>query len=428
MPDSAFTICLTMAQQLSMGVLNPLGTDQILPVISPIVDQRVCTQEQAEAANLAFDNAVRQYLLDWIAQGTVSGVDRSPDALTDSEEFVEQGALRQFFKHHQDDALELLLQNSVIARHLMRPASEVCFTNDHYEPLLARFERRIYNLAAHREHLEVPFRYSPASRQGDYGDSIGLADLPPGEGREDIGYYFGTRRSDRTALSLLSQKLSVQALKQPSTLPVHVITKAYMTEAMELVKAQTAQLQADGDDQQHCFIIQTRHAADDRHLGAALLLMHSSQPDIPQRILFCDTLNPEGTPPWWHSFKHKIDTVFPQPAEEALASDRLEDAGVKLQRLHDGVPVRHQDIDCAFYTYAIADALIQLTIEVPELVVLGSTESIVSHMTERMTDYYVQADIARSPETVREANVLHRWNTGRDALLAISRGTPAVAV
>ncbi|QJD81484.1 hypothetical protein HH216_23755 [Spirosoma rhododendri] len=388
----------------------------------------MCTQEQAEAANLAFDNAVRQYLLDWIAQGTVPGSDRSPDALTDSEEFVEQGALRQFFKHHHDDALELLLQNNAIARHLMRPASEVCFSDDHYEPLLARFERRIYNLAAHREHLEVPFRYSPASRQGDYGDSIGLADLPPGEGREDIGYYFGTRRSDPTALALLGQKLSARSLAAASTLPVHIITKAYMTEAMELVKTQTTLLQANGDDQLHAFIIQTRHAADDRHLGAALLLMDPAQPGTPQRILFCDTLNPGGTPPWWHSFGHKVDAVFPQAEGETPVSARLEDAGVKLQRLHDGVPVRHQDIDCAFYTYAIADALIQLAAETPELLVEGTTADIVSRMTERMTDYYVQADIARSPETVREANVLHRWNSGRDALLAISRGTPAVSV
>ena len=427
MPESAFTICLTIAHQLSMGVLNPLGTDQILPAISPVNDQQSYSREQAEAANLAFDKTVKQYLRDWIAQGTVPGIDRSPDALADSEEFVEQGALRQFFKHHHDDALELLLRNDAIARHLLRPIGDVFLEGDHYEPLLARFERRIYNLAAHREHLEVPFRYSPASRQGDYGDSIGLADLPPGEGREDIGYYFGTRRSDPTALALLSQKLNAQASAQTS-LPVHVITKAYMTEAMELVKAQATQLQADGDDQLHCFIIQTRHAADDRHLGAALLLVHAAQPEKPQRILFCDTLNPGGTPPWWHSFKRKVDAVFPQPEGEALVSDRIEDAGVKLQRLHDGVPVRHQDIDCAFYTYAIAGALIQLAAETPELLVDGSTEAIVSRMTERMTDYYVQADIARAPETVREANVSHRWNSGRDALLAISRGTPAVAV
>jgi len=49
MPESAFTICLTIAHQLSMGVLNPLGTDQILPAISPVNDQQSYSREQAEA-------------------------------------------------------------------------------------------------------------------------------------------------------------------------------------------------------------------------------------------------------------------------------------------------------------------------------------------------------------------------------------------
>ena len=168
------------------------------------------TREQAEEANFTFDEAVKQYLRHWIEQGTVAGVDRSAETDRDTEVFIEQGALRSFFKHH-DDALERLLQQDGIARHLLRPNTKVFFEPDAYEPLLALFERRIYNLAAHREHREVPFRYSPVSRQADCGDSIFFTDMPA-DVREDIGFYFGTRRSDETTLNLIARQLRREAL------------------------------------------------------------------------------------------------------------------------------------------------------------------------------------------------------------------------
>ncbi|WP_018620386.1 hypothetical protein [Spirosoma luteum] len=376
------------------------------------------TREQAEEANFIFDETVKQYLRHWIEQGTVAGVDRRTEVERDTEAFVQQGALRSFFKHH-DDALERLLQQDDIARHLLRPSTKVFFEPDAYEPLLSLFERRIYNLAAHREHLEVPFRYSPVSRQETCGDSISFAAMPT-DVREDIGFYFGTRRSDATTLNLLARQLRREALFS-STLPVHVVTEGYMEDSLRAVRTAAEQLKQDSQQAIHCFVVQRRHAVDDRHLGAALLLMNVQQPGLPQRVLFCDTLKPDGKPPWWDKFKRYLDTVFPQPEGSPAASERLEDGGLNLQRLHDGVPVRHQDIDCAFYTASMARALIQITKLSPELI-SGSIEDLVSRMTERMPEYFDQTNVAKDPTLVRQVNVIRRWQMGQEALADIKRG------
>ncbi|WP_223860715.1 hypothetical protein [Spirosoma validum] len=370
------------------------------------------TLEQAEAANDAFDLAVKQFLREWIEQGTVST--KSLEESDDVEEFIEHGALRSFFKY-RDDAFERLLEHEPIASHLLRPIDEVYFLGDAYEPLLAKFEKRIYNIAAQREHLEVPFRYSPPSRQGTHGDTIQLIDTSDGQPREDIGVYFGTRRSDETALAILAHQLRWEAMAA-SEMPTHVITEGYMHDSLQRVRTLTEQLGEQGNTQPHCFVIQRRHAADDRHLGAALLIMDPQQPALPQRIIFCDTLKPGQQPPWWNKFKHKIDVAFPQPDGHAPASDRLEDGAVKLQRLHDGVPVRHQDIDCAFYTASMGRALIQLVKADADLILYGSIDAIVDQMTARMPEYYEQPNQPKEPEVVRKVNVIRRWNTGWQAL------------
>ncbi|MBC3786538.1 hypothetical protein [Spirosoma utsteinense] len=386
------------------------------PINCELIRPTHYTKERADWANNAFDHAVKQFLREWIDHSTVTGNHLDADRDTDTDAFVEHGALRSFFKH-SDDALERLLRQDAIARHLLRPVGEVYFENDAYEPMLAVFEKRIYNLAAHREHREVPFRYSPASRQGAHGDTIGLFDEHTGQSREDIGMYFGTRRSDTTALTILGDHLRRQALlPTPTSLPVHVVTEGYMTDSLRMVRDRSEQLQAQGDTQLHCFVIQRRHAADDRHLGAALLVMDPAQPGNPRRIIFCDTLNPLGQPPWWDKFKQKVDDVFPQPVDCVPVSERLEDGGVNLQRLHDGVPVRHQDIDCAFYTASMVSALIQVAQSTPDLILTGSISEVVSAMTARMPAYFEEANQPRDPVQVREENVTRRWNTGREAL------------
>ena len=413
---------MTVPVSISSAISEPMDTQPI--------NYTDYTKEQAIAANHAFDEAVRQFLRAWIDTSTVSvfdapiepgvsgSIDRYAILAEEAETFIEQGALRSFFKHH-DDALERLLGEPAIAGHLLRQSQFVYFEPDAYEPMLAMFEKRIYNLAIHREHREVPFRYSPASRQGTNGDSIGWADQPVDvQAREDIGYYFGTRRSDHTALSILARQLGREA-QLADQLPVHVMTEGYMTEALQAVRAETERLQAEGDGRLHCFVIHRRHAADDRHLGAALLVMNPATPDQPYRLIFCDTLRPGTTPPWWDSFKHKVDRVFPQPEGTTPVSERLEDGGVNLQRLHDNVPVRHQDIDCAFYSASMARALIQTAVRQPDLIVNAPIAKLISQMTSLMPDYFEQADCSKEPVVVREINVIRRWNTGREALLAI---------
>ena len=194
-----------------------------------------------------------------------------------------------------------------------------------------------------------------------------------------------------------------------------------MEDSLRAVRTAAEELQRESQQAIHCFVIQRRHAADDRHLGAALLLMNIHHPGMPQRVLFCDTLKPNGKPPWWDKFKRYVDTVFPQPEGSPATSERLEDGGLNLQRLHDGVPVRHQDIDCAFYTASMARALIQLTKLSPELI-SGSIEDLVSQMTERMPEYFDQMNVAKAPETVRQVNVIRRWQMGQEALEDIKRG------
>jgi predicted alpha/beta superfamily hydrolase len=83
------------------------------------------------------------------------------------------------------------------------------------------------------------------------------------------------------------------------------------------------------------------------------------------------------------------------------------------------VAVRHQDIDCAFYTASMALALIQTAIQHPDVIVYGSTEAVVSHMTGRMTDYFEAANCPKAPNAVREINIIRRWDTGREALLML---------
>jgi len=419
-----------------MNVAIPISSNGGEQMDIQRIDYTDTTKQQAIEANQAFDEAVKQFLRAWIENGTVADSAKASHAGSNSgtftdfvryaaiaeetEAFIEEGALRSFFKHH-DDALELLLDQPLIAAHLLRQGRSVYFEPDAYEPMLAKFEKRIYNLAVHREHREVPFRYSPTSRQGTHGDSIGWTDLPADhQVREDIGYYFGTRRSDATALTILGRQLQLEALLADQ-LPIQVILDGHMEESLRAIKTATESLQEAGDLRMRCFVVQRRHAEDDRHLGAALLLMNPATPDQPHRLIFCDTLKPNGKPPWWDSFKRKVDAVFLQPEGMPLVSDRLEDGGVNLQRLHDGVPVRHQDIDCAFYTASIARALIQTATQQPDLILYGPIDQVVSHMTSRMTDYFESADCSKDPVVVREVNIIRRWNTGREALMSLQR-------
>jgi hypothetical protein len=87
------------------------------------------------------------------------------------------------------------------------------------------------------------------------------------------------------------------------------------------------------------------------------------------------------------------------------------------------VPVRHQDIDCAFYTASIVQALVQLAQSEPDLLLTSTITEIVSQMTARMPDYYEVANQPRNPELIREVNVIRRWNIGQEALtnLLLSR-------
>ena len=221
-------------------------------------------KQQAIQTNHAFDECLMKFLQQWIEKSSLATMYQSQECPFDVGDFIQQGALQAFFRQH-DDPLAQLLQQPDIARHLLRSSKDVYFDPEAYEPLLAKFEKRIYNLAAHLELLDVSFRYNSSSRQGAFGDSVNLADVPDGTAREDIGCYFGTRRSDTKALTLLGHHLRREALFSP-LLPIHVVTEGYMEDALWTVRKTTEHLKDDAH-QRHCFILQRRHAAHDRATG-----------------------------------------------------------------------------------------------------------------------------------------------------------------
>ena len=383
-----------------------------------------CSQAQAEHANNAFDNEVRRFLEVWLAKHNVS-------AASADREYIEGNALRTFFQHN-DNALELLLADKGIAGHLLRGADEVYFQPDAYEPLLSTFEKRIYNLSANltlrpdkaqpdliwNEKGMIPFRYISPKRQSEQGDTLPAT-------VDDIGNYFGNRRTDVPTLRLMAKHLA-QATEAPNPdFPIHSVTLNHMVDSFRDVKHQTEKLKADGGNGLHCFIVQRRHHNEhDKHLGAALFVMDVQHPEKPQRIILCDTVRkPNGTAAWETQFKDKIDAAFPHAPGQPRISEMTEDGGVGLQRWHDGQPERHKDIDCAFYTESMAEALIRLARKNKDLVVSGNINDIVAAMTGEMKEYFERPNQPKPPVVVREVNVQKRWRAGQERLEYIAQAS-----
>lgn len=388
--------------------------------------------EDATAANAAFDEAVKAFLFDWINRGTPGKVIH-PETAETVDELMPYGALRVFFKH-VPNAMDQLLLDPTIAAHLMRPVEQVHFTGDAYQPLFSDLERRIYNMAMQRDQNPIPFRYSSDSRQDVHGDTIAHHRHDP-EKRpvEDIGTYFGTRRSDEIALNLFAQELRDEAAK-PGGLPVHVVTEKFLPDFLRIARERTEAMQAEGVTGPQCFVIQRRHGDPeehgkrDMHLSAMLLVMDPAHPETPLRIVAADTVkrhNLDQPPYWWDKFKQKVDAVFPVE-DGAPTSDWMEDGGVLLQREHKNrqdqwEPVRHQDIDCAFYTRAVAKAWIILAKTRSDLILHGAMPEIMSEATGLMPIYYDAPNEAKTDREVRQANIRQRWDTGTEALRAIHR-------
>ena len=143
-----------------MNAWMPLGLRKPEPMDSFYFYPTQYVKKQAIKANLAFDESVKQYLRHWIEQGTVASNGLSLAGEHDIDEFVEYGALRCYFKHH-DNALERLLQQDDIAKHLLRPSTEVYFEPD---------ARRNFRSGDRRTFRRRTIRFAKQHRDGNrYG-------------------------------------------------------------------------------------------------------------------------------------------------------------------------------------------------------------------------------------------------------------------
>jgi hypothetical protein len=316
--------------------------------------------------------------------------------------------------------LAVLMRISGLKRYLCRPLSEVEFTDKSYTPIFSQSEQRIYNLAAAQNEF-VPYRYSRKITAS--GDSI-----PPEPGKENIGHYFGTRRCDNSVTDILMGMLEAEAENQNSILPVHVMNRFGKT-IPECLRYATQHTKATAQNPQ-CYIIQRRHGlgGDGLHFGTLLAILSGNENRAPLRLIFFDTIRlASGCSPWEQGFKDEIDGVFQSSIVGSRVSEMAEDGGVNLWRPRDNTEMRDRDIDCSFYTFVMARALIQIACTEPDLLLNGSVDQIRTVMTGLMPEYFVSANNQKSPDKVREAGIVFRWQMGQDYLKAIEPAARQIA-
>ena len=172
-------------------------------------------------------------------------------------------------------------------------------------------------------------------------------------------------------------------------------------------------------------MICSRHSQKEGHYGVSLVIMEPANPDFPKRVLICDTILKDlpQHPRWWNHFVEEYTAVF----GEAII-EMLEDLSHPLQKVNitGDNPYRH-DWDCPYYAASMASALADLVLADPELILNGSTVSIHQTMKDKMPDYYWPGQLIKDRPDIRQANLLKRWNSGRNVieqlLVEISRNS-----
>ena len=371
-----------------------------------------------EGKRQAFDQSVRLFLAGSLQVATGSDGHVPQDAANEPDD-VESVALVQFFET-DPSPLSTLLRLTGLQHYLVRPLAEVEFTGDAYEPVLSKFEQRIYNLASKQTAERVPFRYIPSTRQDPFGDAH--ASEP---GHESLVDYFNTRRADEYVYETMTRRLEVEVAKQTPSLPVHTENRGGTTVGACL---QSAIDHARGQDKQlECYVIQQRHGYDrpqDLHFGVLLALIEGGPDPKPLRLIHFDPLRINGKVDAEDMFRIAIDNNFQVEEGVTPVSAMMEDGGVDLWRPNPRNIKRHQDIDCSFHTFTIARALIQIACQEPETLLQGSIPEIRTAMTARMPEYFIAPNVAKSPTEVRETGIALRWSMGQEALEAIAAVKP----
>ncbi|QXV63639.1 hypothetical protein INP83_10970 [Mucilaginibacter sp. 21P] len=370
------------------------------------MSQVTCTLEIAQAANYNFDLAVQSFLRIWVSQYESKTLLRFDQSL---EEYLTNNALRDFFLH-SENPLKELLQSDVIARHLSRRADEVYFDEVSRDPLFAKAEQRIYNLA-HRlssERLHVPFRSVQPAKQTEPGDTANIASYPPDS--ENLRYNSGNHFTSRPANSNVFDENSKRfAMKGAGHLQV-IFKRGYLEDRLQEIKEQMMAMHDTGNLGYQYFVICSRHSPKEGHFGASLVIIDPSTPHFPKRVLVCDTLVKDlpHHPRWWIHFVAEYTNVFGDAISEVI-----EDLSHPLQKVNvkGDQPYRH-DWDCPYYVTSMTEALADLTTINPELVLKGCATDIHNEMKKLMQDYYEPDQSVKERQKIREINRLKRWNSG----------------
>ena len=363
---------------------------------------------QATTANNGFDIAVKHFLRKWIESNALA-------ADTDSlEDFINNGALREFFKR-TDEPFQALLTDKTIARHLCRTHHEVYFDPETKEPLLSPYETRIYNLAAHRQDFGIPYRFIPLSRQGNHGDRAQEHELPENKQDRDmdIGDLFATRRADVRVIDTMHRELQHVITARHKN--VHVTKDIFMEDGLKGAVAITQIMHDAGQKKPQFFVLQHRYAMEpvgERHFGAALLIMDPENPKKPKRIIFFDTF---ALPGWLKEFGERVERVFDSEIRE-----KIEIGSHLLQEDNKGSDPTKFDVNCSFYTRSIARALITLAQDHPHLLFSAPVDKIHEAMKSKMHDYYLPNNEQKPREEIQVTNLHKRWNIGRSVLLKLT--------
>jgi hypothetical protein len=370
------------------------------------MEQRSLTQELATAINRCFEREVYQFLKSWVLNHEDSTLLQFDQTL---EEYLANDALRDFFLNTQYP-MQKLLKHPFIAYHLGRSAQGVYFDPESGDPLLARTEQRIYNLARRMEseQMHVPFRSIHPNKQTEAGDTADISTYPADS--DELRYNSGNHFGSRPANNNVFDENSKRGLSKTGE-NLHVIFKrGYLEDRLREVLEMTALMHEEGLSQLQYFVIYSRHSLKEGHFGTSLVIMDPLKPHFPVRVMVCDTLLKElpQHPRWWNHFIAEYSQVF----GDAIA-EIVEDLSHPLQKVNvkGDAPHRH-DWNCPYYAASMANALADLVISYPELLISGSTADIHEAMKSNMTDYYQQNREIKERSAIQQVNRLKRWNSG----------------
>ncbi len=364
-------------------------------------------REAAESANSVFDFNVLRFLQEWVKGHGEFLLLRFDQGL---ESYLMGDALREFFLT-TSHPLQELLKDDLIAMHLGREISLVYFDPFSGDPLFSEIEQRIYNLARRMdsERMHVPFRSVHPLKQTSLGDVADISTYPTDseELRYNSGNHFSSRPSNMNVFDQNSRNCEERSFEN-----LHVMFKrGFLEDRLTDAKILTAELSDAGVTELQFFVICSRHSLQEGHFGTSLLVMDPTHPDFPLRVMVCDTLLKElpHHPRWWNHFVSEYSNVFGEGIVEII-----EDLSHPLQKVNikGDDPFRH-DWDCPFYTASMANALTDLVLLDPLLLLNGATEEVHGAMKGVMDDYYLPDFLLKDRFGIRMANRLKRWVSGK---------------